>query len=360
MKASLQIGKIMGIPIRIHITFLFILSTFAYYFASGEKPFAYSDIQPISIKITFAVLTAVILFGCVLIHELGHSFIARRYGLPIRSITLLLFGGVAQIKEMPKDPNKEIKVALAGPLTSFALGGIFSLLYLFMSMAELELGSRIFFILLYFNIVIGAFNLIPALPMDGGRVFRGALVRWMPHQRATAIAVQVGKIFAIAFGLFGILFGNPWFIVIAFFVYIGATGEGQMSTMGEVLAGIKVREVMTGDVVTVSKNDTVEDLIQLMFERKHQGYPVINGSLLGVVTFKDIQAVPRERWGVVMVTDIMKTDVRTLSTEDEAFKALEIITKYDIGRVIVMDDGKLAGIISRSDILKSIELLRMR
>ena len=133
-----------------------------------------------------------------------------------------------------------------------------------------------------------------------------------------------------------------------------------MSSMGEILAGIKVREVMTGDVVTVSKNDSVEDLIQLMFERKHQGYPVINGSLLGVVTFKDIQAVPRDRRIEVRVTDIMKTDVRTLSPEDDAFKALEIITKYDIGRVIIMDEGKLVGIISRSDILKSIELLRMR
>jgi Zn-dependent protease/CBS domain-containing protein len=361
MKSSLEIGSVMGIPIKLHITFLLVLPMFAYVFAINPQPLGFNGVEPPITRYALSTLAAILLFVSILLHELAHSYLAKRYGINIESITLFLFGGVSAMEEMPRKPGQEAKMASAGPLTSLVIGLICLFIYRYLISSNPVLSQNpayhIFLILGSMNIVLGLFNLLPAFPMDGGRVLRSFYAKRMSYVKATQSAASVGKFFAILMAIFGILVGNLWFPLIALFIYVGASEE-ERSTQAEVaLENILVKDIMTTNVVAVSPSMSVEDLVQFMFEKKHMGYPVMEGgSLKGVVTFTDIERVPYLERPVALVSDIMTKNIISVPSNARASDVLKLITSRNIGRVIVVDNGSLVGILSRTDLVRILKL----
>lgn len=363
MAASFQIGKIMGIPIKLHITFLLILPVFGWVFANNPPPVGFNDPGiSSSLRYTLGMLAALFLFICVLLHELGHSYVAKKHGTNIQSITLFLFGGVSSMEEIPRDPKVEFKMAATGPGVSFLIGIILFIVYLLFNTGSPYL--RLVWLLGYINIILGIFNLIPAFPMDGGRVLRAWLAGRMPYIRATRAAANIGKMFAIFMGIFGFItlqFGGFWLLLIAFFIYIGASEEEKSTEVSVVLEGVKIKDIMSKDVTTVSPEMSVEELVDFMFRFKHMGYPVTEDSeVKGIVTFTDVQRVPMEERKNVKISQIMTKEVISLPEDADAVSALKLMTINNIGRIIITKEKKMVGIVSRTDLLRSVQLLEQQ
>lgn len=356
MNTSIQIGKIMGIPIKLHISFLLILPVFAWIFAINRPTFGFSDVEPATLRYALSLSAAIMLFTCVLLHELGHSYVAKTHGINIQGITLFLFGGVSALEEIPRDPKVEFKMALAGPSVSLLIGSILIIVYELFNTGDYYL--RLVWIIGIINIILFVFNLLPAFPMDGGRVLRAWLAGRMPYIRATRAAAGLGKMFAIFMGIFGLFVINVWLILIAFFIYIGASEEEKSTEVSVILEGVKIKDIMSKDVATINPNMTAEELVDFMFKYKHMGYPVIEDSQVkGIVTFTDVQKVPKEERKNVKVSQIMTKELITLNEEDDAVNALKLMTINNIGRIIIKKDGQIAGIVSRTDLLRAVQLL---
>lgn len=233
MSNAYRIGKILGIPIKVDVTFLIVLPLFAWFFSSQPEPFGFSGMQPEIMKYILSLLTAILLFASVLIHELAHSYFTLRYGGSIMEIRLHLLGGAAAMKEEVHEPLKVIIIVAAGPLSSIVLGALLLFFnFVFNPVSALE-GNSLFlmvFILGYVNIFLGIFNLIPAFPMDGGRILRAFLSIYMDFVKATEKAVQIGKIFAVLMGILG-LFTDLWLLLIAFYIYGNASREEKLVKM---------------------------------------------------------------------------------------------------------------------------------
>ncbi|WP_440946397.1 CBS domain-containing protein [Methanosarcina sp. T3] len=361
MKSALKIGSIMGIPIKLHITFLLILPIFAYIFAINPYPYGFQGVEPPATKYALSTLTAILLFASILVHELAHSYLAMRYGVNIESITLFLFGGVSSMEEMPRDPGQEAKMASAGPLTSLIIGGVCLLIYGNIIAPNSALSENPVFLTIWIlgamNIILGVFNLLPAFPMDGGRVLRAFYARRMSYVKATQSAAAVGKFFAILMAIFGILVGNLWFPLIALFIYVGASEEERSTQASVTLENVLVKDIMTKSVVTVPSSMNIDELVQFMFEKKHMGYPVVDGgSLKGIVTFTDIQRVSTLDRPVTRVSDIMTRDIISVPSNAQASDALKLVTARNIGRVLVIDNGDLIGVLSRTDLVRTLRL----
>jgi len=362
MVSSLKIGSVMGIPIKLHVTFLLILPFIAFAFATSPAPLGFSGVPDLWLRIGLSLLGAILLFACVLIHELAHSYVAVHNGIKIGGITLFLFGGVSEMEDIPRNPAVEMLMAFAGPAISVVLGVVFAAIY-FLVPGMQNPGSyagTMIALLAYMNIALGVFNILPAFPMDGGRVLRGFLAERMPYIRATRIAVSIGKLFAYILALIGILtwaFGGLWFIVIALFIYMAAGEEEQATTTSMTLEGIKVKDIMTADVHTMDANATASQAIDTMFKLKHLGYPVVDaGKMVGIVTLTDVSHVPVDARATTPVRDIMTRNVITLKPDDDAFTALQKLSTNKIGRLVVMEGDRIAGIVSRTDMLKALEL----
>jgi Zn-dependent protease/CBS domain-containing protein len=380
MKWSYQIGSIRGIPIRLHVTFLLILIFFIYEFAIRDfKIEAYGIIFGFGgldaskvVKYLFSTITAVLFFSTLLFHELSHSIVAQGYGIKIKSITLFIIGGVAQMEDIPKEPRMEAWISAAGPAFSLTIGIIAYATYNFFgpanpSMGALGNGALIMLgIIAFYNIILGIFNLIPAFPMDGGRILRALLATRIPYLNATRKAVAIGKSMAFMMGIFGMLTladgagGGILFLLIAFFIYYGAAGEGEATTISVTLEGLKVRDLMTGlpDVVHALPGGTLDQLIDVMFKTKHMGYPVQeshDSPVLGVITFSDIRRTPKHERGVIRVRDVMTSEIITIEADADAFDAFKLIASVGVGRLIVVDRGRMVGIVSRTDLMRSVQ-----
>jgi Zn-dependent protease/CBS domain-containing protein len=369
MKSSLKIGSVLGIPVRLHITFLLILPLIAYVLAMGPTnpgypfgPLGFSALgDNMLLQFGLGTLAAILLFVCVLVHEVAHSYVAKRNGIKINDITLYLFGGVSAMEEVPRNPSVELVMAIVGPLTSIVIGVVFGAIWFGLPQqlwSNATIGPLVY-LMFYLNIALGIFNIIPAFPMDGGRVLRSFLAMRMPYIEATRIAVGLGKLFAYLMGILGLLMGlnGIWFIIIAFFIYIAAGEEERATITSVVLEGIKVRDIMTKNVDTVDAGDSVASLMKMMFEKKHLGYPVIeNGRMVGIVSLSDAVKVPEDRRSVTTVRDVMTRNVITLKPDDDASVALQRISQFRIGRLVVLDGERIAGIISRSDLVRDLEL----
>lgn len=363
MNTSIQIGKVMGIPVRLHITLLFI-PWFAYIFASVSDmyfgwPYGFGAVQPATARWAYSLAFAVLLFICVALHELGHSYIARAHGIVIRSITLYIFGGVSSMEEIPRNPRLELQMAFAGPGISGALGIMFLLLYY---QSEAFLGIRnpltiLMSTLWIVNLTLMVFNLLPAFPMDGGRVLRAWLAMRMPYVTATNRAASIGKMFAILMGFFGLFSGGIVLLLIAFFVYIGASEEERATTINICLEGIKVRNIMSADVRTVPPGMSLRELTDLVFQEKHRGYPVVDGGVLtGMVTTADIQRVAETLRQTTTVGDVMARKIFDIGPDEEATAAMKKLTELGVRRLPVIENGRLVGILSREDLVRAMEL----
>jgi len=374
MNASLQIGKLAGIPVKLHWSFLLVIPLFAWIIGSQirltTELIATLFGVPIDVTLIAAGLNPYILgsivalglFVGVFIHEMAHSLIAKAKGIEIHSITLLILGGVSQMEETMPDPKIELPMALAGPMTSLAIGLISAaLVYVFdAAVADPAVAGVLVFTFGYLgllNILLFGFNLLPAFPMDGGRVLRAWLARRMPLSRATRIAADVGKGFAVVFGIVGLLFLNPILIIIAFFIYIGASQEATVLRYNILLQDITVADAMSSPVATVEPTLPLSRLVEMMYETKHLGFPVVDrGALVGIVALADIHKITPQDREAMQVRDVMTRNPTTLPPLAPLLDALKIITGKDIGRIPVVSDGTLVGIVTRTDVLRVMEL----
>jgi Zn-dependent protease/predicted transcriptional regulator len=372
MNWSYQIGSIRGIPIRLHVSFLVTVIFFIWLFADHTFEifgivfgFGEADV-PIWLKYLFSSITSILFFLTLLFHELSHSVVAQSYGIKIKSITLLIIGGIAQMEDIPKEPRKEAMISAAGPAFSLGIGILAYAIYIsFYQVNEVTwtFGNAFLMsvsIIAYYNILLGIFNLIPAFPMDGGRIFRAMLAMNMPYIDATRIAVAVGKSFAIIMGILGLFTFNLFLLLIAFFLYYGAAGEEEAAVISVTLEGILVKDVMSGlpDVIYVLPDWTLDQLVDVMFKTKHMGYPVQQNHtspVLGVITFSDLRRIPESERDTTRVKDVMTGDVIAIEPDADAFDAFKLIMSNNVGRLIVIDQGKIVGIVSRTDLIRSIQ-----
>ena len=369
-----RVGTLFGIPIQLDLTFLIVLPLFAWLIGSqiGELTSVLNDVWGVSVDpavLTVGALPWVIgvvaalgLFAGVVLHELGHSLVAMRYGFTIDSITLWIFGGIAQFTEMPEDWRQELAVALAGPAVSVVLGGLLYAVFVVASSVPEALRFVIGYLAML-NLVLAVFNLLPAFPMDGGRVLRALLARNRPYARATKIAAEVGKGFALLLGILGLFGGNIILIGIAFFIYIGASGEAQQTVMKAAFEGVTVHDVMTRaeDVKTVPPDASVEALLQRMFSERHTGYPVVeHGEIVGLVTLEDAQSVKPVEREAFTVRDVMTTDLTTIDAGADAMAAISAMQANDVGRLIVQDRDEFVGLVTRTDLVTAFNIIQSR
>ena len=290
MKTSIKIGEVSKIPVRLHITLLLVIGFIAW--SIGSQVFQIAElvgVDPATISkgiqsYLIGIIIAVGLFFSVFLHEMAHSLVARSIGIKIEEITLWIFGGVSNMEEIPHEPNLEIKISIVGPLTSLGIGVLFYVLGLF------PFNGALVFIFRYLgiiNFILAGFNLLPAFPMDGGRVLRAILAKKYSYVSATKRAADLGKAFAVGLGILGI-FANPFLIIIALFVFIGASQESQTVMVREVLLEGNVKEIMTKEVKTVPPDMNVNDFLDFVFNVQHTGFPVVdNGEILGIMTMED-------------------------------------------------------------------------
>ena len=367
MGRGVKLFKILGIQISLDYTWFIVFGLVAWSLAQGYFPITIPGLTTFT-YILVGIVSAVLLFACVLIHELSHSYTSNKLGLDIKEITLFIFGGVARLTKEPDDPVTELKVAVAGPAASIALAAIF---WVLMQIADTfsiyPVLSAIFEYLAMINMVLVIFNMIPGFPLDGGRVLRS--LWWKKTgdlQKATQIASRVGKGFAallIGFGFFQIFLGNfiggLWMIFIGMFLQQTADSSYRQLLVKKTLERIKVGDAMTRNVVTITEDSTLAAVVEKYFFGYHfVGFPVSSdGRITGMLTLNNVRLVPKEKWDTTLVRDVINkiSPDAILSPEDNAMDALSRMIDLDTGRVLVMDDDKLIGIITRRDIMKLME-----
>lgn len=374
MEGSLKIGRLFGIPIYLHFTFLLVIPLFAWIIGSQIETTIQLLAQLFSVTIDPSLITqgpvpyllgalvALGLFAGVLVHEIAHSLVAKKWGIRINNITLFLFGGVSSMEEGTPDPKVELPMALAGPLTSLGLGilsiGIIYLIPLVVGSPGVA-GVLIFFFayLGLLNVILFAFNLLPAFPMDGGRVLRAYLAQRMPVTRATRIASQIGKGFAVFFGIFGFLAFNPILIIIAFFIYIGASQESSAARYTSLLQDLTLGAVMSTAVMTVSPQTPVPEMLEQMYATKHLGFPVVDrGMVVGMITLSDLHRASSIDRDALQVRDLMTREVVSLPPQAPVAEALRVMSEKNIGRIPVLENTDLVGLVTRTDIIKVMQL----
>jgi Zn-dependent protease len=374
MDGSFRIGRVFGIPILIHYSFILVIPLFAWIIGSEiivtttmlqgffSVPIDTSYISEGIMPWILGTVVALGLFGGVLLHELAHSVVARRKGIKINSITLMIFGGIASMEEGTPDPKAELPMALVGPIASLVIGLVcMGIAYATPAVIKNPpIAGIVIFVFGYLgvlNIILFAFNLLPAFPMDGGRVLRAWLAERMPIHRATKIAADIGKGFAIVFGLVGLFFFSPFLILIALFIYIGASMESTAVKYSYLLHDVTVGDMMSSPVTTVAPTLPVSQVIIMMYSSKHLGFPVVErDSLIGMVTLADVnRTTPIDR-EAMQVRDIMTRDPVTLPPTAPVIDALKIMSARNFGRIPIVQDGKILGIVTRTDIIKVTEL----
>jgi Zn-dependent protease/CBS domain-containing protein len=370
---SLQIGHIKGISIRLHftliITFFLIDWTLSTYF----MPDYIKGLTSADYWFMGSVGTGILFFS-ILLHELAHSMVARRYNIPVKSITLFIFGGVSDIAKEPTDFHQEFKMSIAGPLASFGLGAIFTLFYWLVS-NDLSSGNTvshlgqikgILFYVAIANVMLGAFNLVPAFPLDGGRVLRAGLVRWKKdYHDATKIATTVGILISYMFMGFGFMtlfrgdfIGGLWILLIGWFLHNGAQSYMSQFELTTALRGMIIGNIMNSKIISVKQDISIDFALKNFFMTSMKSeLPVTDerNYLLGMITLKDILTIPENKRENVKVRDIMiQTGYLAIMQPDlEVEKAFIQMVQKRVGKIFVCDkDGTLFGVVSKTDIMK--------
>jgi Zn-dependent protease len=331
---SLRLGKWFGIEVNLHLTFLLLIGFMALTgFAATRNAGAVAS------NIGFLLA----LFLCVLLHEFGHALAARRYGIATKDITLWPIGGVARLERMPTDPKQELIVALAGPAVNVVIASALLPIIAFSDVAFFE---RLFST----NLLLAAFNLIPAFPMDGGRVLRAGLAMKMDYARATRTAATIGQGFAVLFGLVG-LFANPFLIVIAVFIWFGAAGESQVTQTRSRLGGAPVERAMLTQFNTLAPLNSLGYASTLMLAGSQQEFPVVEeGRPLGLVTRADLFDALAQQGPLGLVSQAMRRQVATLDAGDSLAAAAEKLQTGQARSIMVLRGGQLAGMLTLENV----------
>jgi len=343
---SLHLGRWLGIDVYLHFTFLLLLA----FIGLSQGLIGRSLDAALG-----GVLFFTGLFVCVLLHEYGHALAARRYGIATRDITLLPIGGVARLERMPEKPSQEFVVALAGPVVNVVLAiGLFVGLKLggwWQPLGSLTTTSgNIFERLLVANVFLVLFNLLPAFPMDGGRVLRSLLAMRMDYANATGIAAAIGKGMAVLFGFAG-LFGNPMLLLIALFVWIGATQETAAAQMKSSFAGAAVRDAMLTDFRALSRHDSLADATQLLLAGSQTDFPVVEGGrVVGILDHGALFRALRERGHLAAVGDVMRSEFVSLRADQSLDEALAEVRAEGGLTMAVIEDGRFVGLLTPENV----------
>lgn len=364
---TIRLGRILGIPVGLDYSWFLIFALLTWTLATNYFPNDFKN-WPVAQYWVVGAATAVMLFVSVLLHELGHSVLALRYKIPVRSITLFIFGGVAQIGAEPSSAVAEFWIAIAGPVVSFALAGLFALLRSPLAAAAPLLAMAQY--LAYINGTLGLFNLIPGFPLDGGRVFR-AIVWGITHnmRRATRIAANVGRGIAflfIAFGVWQMFTGNfgsgLWIAFIGWFLESAAMGQVQQQVVQDLLAGHTVSQAMSREYLTISDQTTLEQLVHEHILGGGQRSFVVKHSdrLVGLLTLHKVKEVPQAEWPTTTVAQIVipLAQLKWIRPDEELWRALQEMDRDGVNQLPVMEDGRIVGMFSRQDLIGFLHTLR--
>jgi len=359
MKWSWKIGEFAGIGVYVHATFLLLIGWVALLHWRQSEDVA---------GMLEGVLFVLAIFGCVVLHEFGHALTAKRYGIRTRDITLLPIGGLARLERMPDDPKQELVVAIAGPAVNVVIAAVMYAVVLVLGNVNLPerfsrlepfyLGTGSFlFNLMVVNIWLVIFNLIPAFPMDGGRVLRGLLATRMDYVRATNIAATVGQFVAFVFGfvgltgLFGLIPPNPLLVFIALFVYIGASQEAGMVQMKAALGGIPVQRAMLTQFNTLSPHDPLQRAIDLTLAGSQRDFPVVDqGRVVGLLTQEDLVRALAESSAGDQVQAAMKTEFEQCDSGDMLEGVFMRVREDGAHTVPVVRRGELVGLLTMENV----------
>lgn len=361
---QIKIFEIFGVEVRIDTSWIFIALLVTWSLAAGFFPAQYPDLAPETYW-TMGIMGAFFLFFSIIFHEFSHSLVARKYGIPITSITLFIFGGVAQMEKEPGTPRAELLMAIAGPIASLFLGGIFwGLAFLLESLGASVILFGVCYYLGLINIILAVFNMVPAFPLDGGRVFRSIL--WEKYQdleKATKKASKYGSGFGTGFMLVGVFFiftgnfiGGVWWIFIGLFLKNAAFSSLQQVLLKKSFAGKPVADFMAGNPITVSPEMTIQELVEnYIYKHHHKLYPVKEGvTLIGLVEFKDIKGIDSKNWQNTVVGSVMQPLNKNNSIPPtlDAMEALARMQKNKRSRVLVVSKERdLLGILTLKDML---------
>jgi len=365
---SVRLFKIFGFTVKIDLSWFIILALVAWSLAEGLFPLVYEGL-PRSILWIMGLAGALLLFASIVFHELAHSLVARRYDLPIRGITLFIFGGVSEMQQEPSSARAEFMMAVAGPLSSMGLGfALYGLAVLGVSVGVPQPVIGVTAYVAVMNLVLAIFNLLPGFPLDGGRILRSILwslkgdLRW-----ATRIAAGVGKGFGLAFVAFGVvnlalgaLVAGIWWLLIGLFLRSAAERSYRQLVVRQALAGEPVRRFMNERPVKVAPWATVDTLVKDYAYKHHQRmFPVAeNGNLFGCIDLAQVKSLPLGEWGRHAVLEYTQpcTPENSIAPEDDATEAIARMGRSHTGRLLVVEDSKLVGVIALRDVMQFLSL----
>jgi Zn-dependent protease/predicted transcriptional regulator len=367
-----RVGSVLGFEIRIDyswfIIFFLILWTFGFVVFPALHPG-----QPSWVYLAMAAVGTLLFFSSLLAHELSHSVVARRKGIEVSGITLFVFGGMAHTRMEFEEPMDEFLVAGVGPLSSLAIGGMF---YVAAGVAgQLGAGSAVVAVAGYLaiiNVVLALFNLIPGFPLDGGRLFRAAVWKATGDiTRATRWATTGGKIFAMLLIVVGLLntfagniVGGLWLVFIGWFMRNAAESSYVQLVLRQSLDGVRARDAMSPDPVTVPADISLQEFVDAhLFQGRHNAYPVVDRErAVGIVTLDRVKRIPRDNWGTTPVSEAMVPvgEDHFVGPDESMSRVLDLLAEADARRVLVRRDDRLVGIITRSDVVRWLEHVRMK
>ncbi len=363
MNNAIKLMTIRGIDIKIHFTFPLILIWAGLSFGLFQNGGVEGAI--------YGVLVTSLVFLIVLLHELGHSVAAQYYHVPVRQIILLPIGGVAQLEEIPEDPKKELVIAVAGPLVNFLLAIILvliapllgqslsarGLLSLNEILGELSFSS-IFLYVFITNLFIGAFNLIPAYPMDGGRILRAFLATQLTYTRATSVAVTIGQILSWIFGLWGFLNGNFFLIILAFFIFTGAAQEGRMVQTKHILGDLQVEQAYSRGVRSINLNEPLETAYHATLHSFQSSFPICDeGGLAGMLPYSTLVRSLEKKDLHTPIKDVMQTGIKPVSPKDTLIEVQKRMSVEGVDALPVVDESQgFLGMITSQDLNEAYRL----
>lgn len=365
MKASLRIFRVFGIDVKVHVSFVLVVAYFAYLWGAVYEPGGWGGAL-------YGAVLVILLFGLVTMHELTHSRVAQHFGVQVKDITLLPIGGVAQMTEIPKEPRKEFLIAVAGPLSNLVLGAVMVIGALFIYapgelatltgfyqlLVEPSLKGAYLYLTLV-NITLALFNLLPAFPLDGGRVLRAALALKVGEPRATRIATKVGQFVALGLGLWGLLGGGILVLLVAVFIFFAAASEAQSEEVARVLGALTVGQAVNTGVEHARPDQVVGELAARLFHTYQEDFLVINetGELVGVLTRDRLIDALSRHGRFYPVASAMRRDVPTVSADDSLLDAYSRMRSAGIRALPVVENGRLIGMLSMEDISEIYSLL---
>ena len=368
LRGGIRIGRLFGISLKLNYTWFIIFALVTWSLAANYYPAVFPG-WGLPMRVVAGIVTSLLFFGSVLAHELMHSIVANALGIPVRGITLFIFGGVSEMSEEPRQPKDELRIALAGPLTSVALGAIFWAIF-YVVRDHSAFAAAVTYWLGLINFFLAAFNLIPGFPLDGGRVLR-AILWWRSGnlRRATRIASNIGRAVGVLFIFGGVFFifqgpgtwvNGLWFILIGWFLNNAAVGSYRQVSLQNMLQGHTAGEVMTRDCPSVDPELTIDKLVnEQVLVSGRRCFPVaIDGRVLGLVTLHNIRSVPRPLWATRTLRQTMTPldDLKSVAPNEDLPTVMRVLAESDINQVLVVENGAILGVIGRDNLLAFINI----